>query len=87
MTFLHSFPSRLLLLTVAWGLFALSGSALAAESARADGLKEAQAAFNKKQYDQALQLLESLGKGGKVTADVRRLKIRTLVKLGTARRP
>jgi len=81
-TFLHSFPACLLLLTVAWGLFVPSGSALAAESARPDGLKDAQAAFNKQQYDQALQLLESLGKGGKVTADVRRLKIKTLAKLG-----
>ena len=45
-------------------------------------MKEAQAAFNKQQYDQALQLLESLEKGGKVTPDVRRLKIKTLAKSG-----
>jgi HEAT repeat protein len=45
-------------------------------------LKEAQAAFNKQQYDQALQLLESLEKGGKATSDVRRLKIKALAKSG-----
>lgn len=83
MTFLHSFPpARLLLLTVAWGLCVSSGPALAAQPAGPDGLKEAQAAFNKQQYDQALQLLESLGKGGHVAPDVRRLKARTLARLG-----
>lgn len=82
MTSLHSFPTRLLLLTVTWCFLATSGPALAAESARPDGLKEAQAAFNKQQYEQTLQLLESLEKGGKVTPDVRRLKIKTLAKSG-----
>ena len=82
MTVLHSLPTRLLLLTVAWGLFAPSGSASAVEPALPEGLKEAQAAFNKQQYDQALQLLESLGKSGSVAPDVRRLKVRTLAKAG-----
>jgi HEAT repeat protein len=45
-------------------------------------LKEAQAAFNQQQYGQALQILESLEKGGKVTPDVRRLKIKALAKSG-----
>jgi HEAT repeat protein len=80
--FLHSFPTRLLFLTVAWCLFTTNGIAPAAQPAGPDGLKEAQAAFNKQQYDQALQLLESLEKGGKVTPDVRRLKIKTLAKSG-----
>jgi len=54
----------------------------AAEPARPDALKEAQAAFSKQQYDQALQLLESLGEKGNAAPDVRRLKIRTLAKAG-----
>lgn len=82
MIFSHSFPTRLFLLTVTWCFLAISGPALAAESARPDGLKEAQAAFSKQQYDQALQILESLEKGGKVTSDVRQLKIKTLAKSG-----
>jgi HEAT repeat protein len=51
-------------------------------AAQSDGLKDAQAAFNKRQYDQALQLIETLGKNGSSAPDVRRLKIRTLAKLG-----
>lgn len=54
----------------------------AAKSAGAETFQEAQAAFSKQQYDQALQLLESLERGGKVTADIRRLKIKTLAKSG-----
>jgi HEAT repeat protein len=45
-------------------------------------LQEAQAAFDKQQYDQALQLIATLGKKDSVAPDVRRLKIRTLAKLG-----
>ena len=86
MTFFHSFPARLLLLTVTWCFLATISSVLAAEPARPDALKEAQkeaqAAFNKQQYDQALQLLESLVKSGNVAPDVRRLKARTLAKAG-----
>lgn len=82
MTSLHSFPTRLFLLTVTWCFLAISSPALAAEPARPDGLKEAQAAFSKQQYDQALQILESLEKGGKVTPDVRRLKIKAFAKSG-----
>jgi len=85
-TFFHSFPARLLLLTVTWCFLATISSVLAAEPARPDALKEAQkeaqAAFNKQQYDQALQLLESLVKSGNVAPDVRRLKARTLAKAG-----
>lgn len=54
----------------------------AAKSAGAETFQEAQAAFSKQQYDQALQLLDSLERGGKVTADIRRLKIKTLAKSG-----
>jgi len=81
-TFLHSFPARLLLLTVTWCFLATGSSALAAEPAWPDALKEAQAAFNKQQYDQALQLLDSLEKGGAIAPEVRRLKVRTLAKAG-----
>jgi len=45
-------------------------------------LQDAQAALDKQQYDRALQLLDSLEKGGKGTPDVRRLKVRTLAKAG-----
>lgn len=82
MTYLHFFTTRLLFPTVTWCFLATGGSVLAAEPARPDALKEAQAAFNKQQYDQALQLLESLEKGGNVAPDVRRLKARALAKAG-----
>ena len=82
MIFLHAFSTRLILLTVAWCFLATSGPALAAESARPDGLKDAQAAFQKQQYDQALQLLAPLEKSGHVSPDVRRLKARALAKAG-----
>jgi HEAT repeat protein len=51
-------------------------------SAGAETVQDAQAAYNKQQYDQALQIIETLGKKGSTAPDVRRLKIRTLAKLG-----
>lgn len=50
--------------------------------AGAGTLQEAQAAFHARQYERALQLLESLGTDGKEAAAVRRLRVRTLAKLG-----
>lgn len=58
------------------------GGVLSAEAVVADPLQEAQAAFNKQQYDRALQLLAPLEKSGTVPSDVRRLKARTLTKTG-----
>ncbi len=52
------------------------------EAVGADPLQDAQAAFNKQQYDRVLQLLAPLGKSGTVPSDVRRLKARTLAKTG-----
>jgi HEAT repeat protein len=78
-TVLHSFSIRLVLLTVTCCLFATNG---AAQSAQSEEFKGAQAAFNKQQYDQTLQIIESLVKGGNSTPDVHRLKLRTLVRLG-----
>jgi len=52
------------------------------QASQSEGFKGAQAAFNKQQYDQALQLIEALGEKGSIAPDVRRLKIRTLTKLG-----
>ena len=52
------------------------------EAARAGALQDAQAAFDKQQYDRALQLLAPLEKSGQVAPDVRRLKIRALARSG-----
>jgi HEAT repeat protein len=51
-------------------------------SAGAETAQDAQAAFNKQQYDQTLQIIETLGKKVGTAPDVRRLKIRTLARLG-----
>lgn len=59
-----------------------SRTVLPAQAAGPDGLKDAQAAFQKHQYDQALQLLAPLEKSGNVSPDVRRLKARALAKTG-----
>lgn len=72
------FSRLILLLAPVLCFVAFTGTATPAVAVT---LQEAQAAFNKQQYDQALQLLDSLGKSGKVTTDVRRLKIKTLAKL------
>ncbi len=53
-----------------------------ARPAGAETLQEARAAFDKQQYDQALQLLDVLEKSNKDTTDIRRLKVRTLAKAG-----
>jgi HEAT repeat protein len=76
---LRFFPDNVLRLLP---LLCLAWSGVAAVPAGAATLQEAQAAFNKQQYDQALQLLDLLGKGGASAPEVRRLKVRTLAKTG-----
>jgi HEAT repeat protein len=44
--------------------------------------KEAQAAFEKQQYQQALDVLEKMDQSKRAEPDVRRLKVRSLVRLG-----
>ena len=68
-----------LLLASALCILALNG---AAQPAGAEALQDAQAAFDKQQYDQALRLLDSLEKSGKGTPGDRRLKVKTLAKAG-----
>jgi len=80
--FFQSSPIRVVLLASVVFFSATIGGVLSAEAAGADPLQEAQAAFNKHQYDRALQLLEPLARSGNVSSDVRRLKARTLAKLG-----
>ena len=48
-------------------------------------LKEAQAAFDKKEYQQALERLERADKGGALNADALRLKVRAQLRLGKPR--
>lgn len=45
-------------------------------------MQDAQAAFDKQQYGLAMQLVDSLEKRGRVTQDLKRLKVRTLAKVG-----
>ncbi len=45
-------------------------------------LQQAQAAFDKKQYSQALELLDQLTKQGTASKETRRLRVKTFLKLG-----
>lgn len=47
-----------------------------------EGLREAQSAFEARQFPKALSLLEPLTTGERVSVDARRLKLRTLLQLG-----
>jgi HEAT repeat protein len=76
-----AFLRRILPCTVVFCVVVLLAG-VPSSSAGADTLQEAQTAFNKQHYDQALRLLDSLGKGGKAAPDVRRLTVKTLAKLG-----
>ncbi len=78
MAALTTFPGRFLFVAV----LCLFTRIAPAPSAGAETLQDSQAAFDKQRYDQTLQLLDSLGTGGKVAPDVRRLKIRALAKAG-----
>ncbi len=50
-----------------------------------ESLRDAQAAFEAKQYPKALSLLDPLTVGDRVSVEARRLKLRTLIKLGKPR--
>ena len=54
----------------------------AASEAGSSSLQQAQTAFDKKQYAQALELLDQLTKQSTPTAEARRLRVKTLLKLG-----
>lgn len=68
-----------------WTLLAfLSGAVLGLwpPAASASSVKEAQSAFDKKQYQQALDLVEQVVKEQGLQPETRRLKIRSLINLG-----
>src|SRR6267143_5172491 len=68
--------------TVAW-FYLWSGAGQVLLAARTSSVpKEAQEAFDKKQYEQALEQLAKLEKEQGAAPDVRRLKIRSFLKLG-----
>jgi HEAT repeat protein len=72
---------RLTIRSIVLGLLVLVPAALlAAESKPGATLPEAQAAFQQHQYDRVLSLVEPLIKNG--SQDARRLKIRSLIRLG-----
>lgn len=58
------------------------GVVLAADSKQAEVLREAQEAFEHKQYDRALALVDPLLQGGTGPLNAHELKVRSLIKLG-----
>ncbi|MGH7165645.1 MAG: hypothetical protein ACREIS_09005, partial [Nitrospiraceae bacterium] len=58
----------------------MSGSA--AGATKTEALREAQAAFERKQYDRTLSLLEPLTTGGVGSREALTLKIHSLIRLG-----
>lgn len=60
----------------------LTGAEASAGSPSSAAIREAQSAFDKRQYPQALSLLESVTKGEGAPVEARRLKLRTLLQLG-----
>ncbi|TKB72146.1 MAG: hypothetical protein E8D45_11080 [Nitrospira sp.] len=63
----------------------LAGADASAGSPSSAAIREAQSAFDKRQYPQALSLLESVTKGEGAPVEARRLKLRTLLQLGKPR--
>ena len=67
---------------VAWFSVGSGADQLLLAAGTASVPKEAQEAYDKKQYEQVLEQLAKLEKEQGVAPDVRRLKIRSLLKLG-----
>ncbi len=56
--------------------------AVAGSATQAEVLKQAQAAFDQKQYERTIELVEPLTKDGSGPLDAGRLKVKSLVQLG-----
>ncbi|WP_447973407.1 HEAT repeat domain-containing protein [Nitrospira sp. Kam-Ns4a] len=78
----HLLQAILLACTVSLTLHGIADPAAVIAEKRTAALQEAQAAYKRKAYDQALALLESLTKDGKGPAEAYRLKARCLLRLG-----
>jgi HEAT repeat protein len=79
----HSCPWNLLTaVAVAWFYLWSGADQLLLAAGTSSVPKDAQEAFDKKQYEQALEQLAKLEKEQGATPDVRRLKIRSFLKLG-----
>lgn len=67
---------------VAMALLSLLLMGGGAETSMASSVKEVQAAFDKKHYQEALDLIEQITKEKEAQPDIRRLKVRSLIFLG-----